>query len=511
MDLYSRKQRWKLVLAVIAMLIVGASLWYSNSIVERVRAEERRKVEIWAEAVQKRAELVNQTEKLFDRLRDEERKKVQLLAEAMQRLGGSAETDFSFYLRVVSDNTTVPVIITNAKGELRVERNVDTLITKDPERLAQEIKAMARLHPPIEFDIQGVEKQFLYYKDSKVFTELQEVMDGIIRSFISETVMSTAAVPVIYTDSTRTHIIEHGHIDPIVAADSIAMQARIRAMAQANTPIAIDLPGKGRNYIFYEESLVITQLRYFPYVQLVILGLFLIVAYALFSIFRNAEQNQVWVGMAKETAHQLGTPLSSLMAWMELLKDENPEAVTEMRKDVDRLEVITERFSKIGSAPDLTAEKLYHTLRATVLYLRPRLPGRVKIDVIQPVNADQQVPLNRALFSWVIENLIRNAVDAMEGEGAITVEITPEGNAVHVDITDTGKGIPAAQHRTVFQPGFTTKKRGWGLGLSLSKRIIEQYHGGKIIVKKSAPGKGTTFRITLNQGVLSSALVSEAQ
>ncbi|MBL7940482.1 MAG: HAMP domain-containing histidine kinase [Flavobacteriales bacterium] len=509
MDLYSRKQRWKLVLAVVAMLIVGASLWYSNNIVDRVRAEERRKVQIWAEAVQNRAELVNYTEKLFERLRDEERKKVQLLAEAMQRLGGSAETDFSFYLRVVSDNTTVPVIITNAKGELRVERNVDTLITKDPKRLAEEIKEMARLHPPIEFDIQGVEKQLLYYKDSKVVTELQDVMDGIIRSFISETVMSTAAVPVIYTDSTRTHIIEHGHIDPIVAADSSAMQARIRSMEQANTPIAIDLPGKGRNYIFYEESLVITQLRYFPYVQLVILGLFLIVAYALFSIFRNAEQNQVWVGMAKETAHQLGTPLSSLMAWMELLKEENPAAVAEMRKDVDRLEVITERFSKIGSAPDLTAEKLYHTLRATVLYLRPRLPGRVKIDVLQTMDPDLQVPLNRALFSWVVENLIRNAVDAMEGEGSIVVEIVPDGSEVHIDVTDSGKGIPAAQHRTVFQPGFTTKKRGWGLGLSLSKRIIEQYHGGKIFVKRSAPGKGTTFRITLNQGVLNAALVSE--
>lgn len=511
MDLYSRKQRWKLVLAIVAMLIVGASLWYSNSIVERVRSEERRKVQLWAEAVQNRAELVNYTEKLFDRLRDEERKKVQLLAEAMQRLGSSDETDFSFYLRVVSDNTTVPVIITNEKGEKRFDRNVNPDVVKDPERFAEEIKTMAALHPPIEINIQGVEKQILYYKDSKVFTELQEVMDGIISSFISETVMGTAAVPVIYTDSTRTRIIEHGHIDPQIAADSSAMQARIRAMEQANKPIAIDLPGKGRNYIFYEESLVITQLRYFPYVQLIILGLFLIVAYALFSIFRNAEQNQVWVGMAKETAHQLGTPLSSLMAWMELLKaqDVDPDALNEMRKDVDRLEVITERFSKIGSAPDLTPEKLYHTLRATVLYLRPRLPGRVKIEVLQPDDTELHVPLNRALFSWVFENLIRNAIDAMEGEGALTLEISPEGDVVHVDVTDTGKGIPAAQHRTVFQPGFTTKKRGWGLGLSLSKRIIEQYHGGKIFVKKSAPGKGTTFRITLNQGVLGTALVSE--
>jgi signal transduction histidine kinase len=180
-----------------------------------------------------------------------------------------------------------------------------------------------------------------------------------------------------------------------------------------------------------------------------------------------------------------------------------------MRKDVDRLEVVTERFSKIGSAPDLTAEKLYHTLRATVLYLRPRLPGRVRIDVLQPEDPDLQVPLNRALFSWVVENLIRNAVDAMEGEGSITLEIIPEGAQVHVDVTDTGKGIPTSQHRTVFQPGFTTKKRGWGLGLSLSKRIVEQYHDGKIMVKKSAPGKGTTFRISLNQGALRGALVRE--
>jgi signal transduction histidine kinase len=312
--------------------------------------------------------------------------------------------------------------------------------------------------------------------------------------------MSTAAVPVIYTDSTMTRIIEYGHLDSVVVADSAAMQQRIRSMAQSNTPIAIVLPGKGRNYIFYEESVVITQLRYFPYVQLVILGLFLIVAYALFSLFRNAEQNQVWVGMAKETAHQLGTPLSSLMAWMELLKSRgtDPSAVTEMKKDVDRLEVITERFSKIGSAPDLTQEKLYHTLRATVLYLRPRLPSRVKIEVLTPEDTERTVPLNRSLFSWVLENLVRNAIDAMEGEGSLTIEIIPEGPEVHIDITDTGKGIPTAQFRTVFQPGFTTKKRGWGLGLSLSKRIIEQYHGGRIFVKRSTPGKGTTFRITLN-------------
>ena len=510
MDLYSRKQRWKLALAVVAMLIVGASLYYSNHIVEEVRASERRKVRLWAEAVQNRAELVNYTERLFQRLREEERKKVRLFAEAQLRLVNSTEEDLSFYLGVVTDNTTIPVIIADDRGRVKFHRNLAEAVVKDTSAMRRELETMAALHAPIPIAVYD-QQQYLYYKDSKVFTELQEVMEGIIRSFISETVMSTAAVPVILTDSTRRRIIEHSNIGAELDGDSIALRGRVALMEKSNAPIAIDLPGQGRQFIFYEESLVITRLRYFPYVQLIILGLFLIVAYALFSIFRNAEQNQVWVGMAKETAHQLGTPLSSLMAWMELLKDQgvDPAALTEMRKDVDRLGVITERFSKIGAAPDLLPERIYHTLRATVLYLRPRLPAQARIEVEQPADMEMTVPLNRALFSWVVENLIRNAVDAMEGEGSITLEIIPEGTDVHIDVADTGKGIPANQHRTVFQPGFTTKRRGWGLGLSLSKRIIEQYHGGRISVLRSAPGKGTTFRITLKQGALERALVRE--
>jgi signal transduction histidine kinase len=499
-DLYSRKQRWKLVLALVAMAIVGVSLWYSNRIVNKVRDEERQKVALWAEAVKSRAQLVNYTDSLFHRLRDEERKKVELWAEAMNRLVSSDVSDLSFYLKVASDNTTIPVVITDERGRLGPDRNLDSTLVKDTTLLRLEIRSMDSLHDPITINVYGTQKQYLHYKDSKLVTELQQVMDGIIRSFISETVMNAASVPVIYTDSSRTRVLEHSNIEPEVMADSVMLRARIAQMAQGNAPIAVSLAGRGTNWILYEESRVITQLRYFPYVQLVIIGLFLLVSYALFSLFRNAEQNQVWVGMAKETAHQLGTPLSSLMAWMELLKSNgtDPSAVTEMKKDVDRLEVITERFSKIGSAPDLTQEKLYHTLRATVLYLRPRLPSRVKIDVVTPEDTERTVPLNRSLFSWVLENLVRNAIDAMEGEGSLTIEIIPEGPEVHIDVTDTGKGIPTAQFRTVFQPGFTTKKRGWGLGLSLSKRIIEQYHGGRIFVKRSAPGKGTTFRITLN-------------
>ncbi len=499
MDLYSNKQRWKLVLALVALGIVGASLWYSSGIVERVRTEERKKVQLWAEAVRNRAQLVNYTDSLFKRLREEDHKKMELWADAQTRLTQDDANDLSFYLRVVSDNTTVPVIITDEHGDMKFARNLDKGVEEDPAKLRKVLARMKKLHGPIEITIGKDLKQYLYYMDSRVVAELETVMGNIIQSFISETVMSSATVPVIFTDSTRSHVIEHNNIDTAVIANADALKERIAEMAQANTPIEFTLAGLGRSYIFYDESATVKQLRYYPYVMFGIIGLFLLVSYALFSLFRNAEQNQVWVGMAKETAHQLGTPLSSLMAWMELLKSNgtDPSAVTEMKKDVDRLEVITERFSKIGSAPDLVREKLYHTLRATVLYLRPRLPARSKIDVIAPQNVDLEVPLNRALFSWVLENLIRNAVDAMEGEGSITIDIVPEGEQTHIDISDTGKGMPPAQFRRVFEPGFTTKKRGWGLGLSLSKRIIEQYHGGRIFVKKSAPGKGTTFRISL--------------
>ncbi|MBK6893112.1 MAG: HAMP domain-containing histidine kinase [Flavobacteriales bacterium] len=499
MNLYSRKQRWKLVLALVAMTIVGASLWYSSRIVNKVRLEERRKVELWAEAVRNRAQLVNYTDSLFHRLREEERKRVELWADAQVHLASDDVNDLSFYLKVVSDNTTIPVIITDDKGRpTSSHRNLDPGIEDDPDSLLAEVKRMDAVHEPIPITLFGDHKQYLHYTDSRIVTELEQVMDNIIRSFISETVMNTAAVPVIYTDSTRTHVIEHSNIEMETIGDPVKLEARIAAMAQANPPIEVSLAGRGRNYIFYEESRVITQLRYFPYVQLIIIGLFLLVSYALFSLFRNSEQNQVWVGMAKETAHQLGTPLSSLMAWMELMdaNGTDPAAVAEMRKDVGRLEMITERFSKIGSTPDLVPEKIDLVLRDTVQYLRPRLPSRVKIEV-HTTDPEITVPLNRALFSWVLENLMRNAVDAMEGEGSITITTEKDGNEVHVDVTDTGKGIPARQLRTVFQPGFTTKKRGWGLGLSLTKRIMETYHKGKIFVKRSTVGKGTTFRISL--------------
>lgn len=499
MDLYSRKQRWKFVLAIIAAVIVLVSLWYSNDIVSKIRAEERNKVELWAEAVQSRATLVNQTTSLFERLREEERKKVELWAEAMVRLVSDNNAVTPFFLKIAANNSTVPVVITDESGEVKFKRNLDEHIAANDSLLYAEVRIMAAMHDSIPITVYQNEKQYLYYKDSKIITDLEETMESVVRSFISETVMSSASVPVIFTDSSRTQVIELGNV-PATSIDSPKkLSDRISQMESENPPLLVELGNGQKSLIFYEGSPVIKQLAYFPYVQLLTIGLFLLFSYLLFSMFRRAEQNQVWVGMAKETAHQLGTPLSSLMAWIELLKGKGveKEALIEMSKDTDRLQVITERFSKIGSTPELKPEKLYITLRATVLYLRPRMPQSALIEVHKPADPDLTLPINRALFSWVIENLIRNAIDAMKGSGEVHIRILSEGGNVHIDVEDNGEGIPTSQHLRVFQPGFTTKKRGWGLGLSLTKRIIENYHGGRIFVKRSTPGEGTTFRITL--------------
>jgi signal transduction histidine kinase len=239
-------------------------------------------------------------------------------------------------------------------------------------------------------------------------------------------------------------------------------------------------------------------IKYFPFIQLGVIAFLILIGYSLFSTARKAEQNQVWVGMAKETAHQLGTPLSSLIAWNELIKalGGNDDFI-EIEKDINRLETITERFSKIGSKPQLDKKNISEVLQHAVDYMRSRTSKKIIFTLKSENNLE--VKCNVALFEWVIENLIRNAADAMEGEGQINIHVFDQSQFVYIDIEDTGKGIPKSKFKTVFKPGYTTKKRGWGLGLSLTKRIIENYHGGKIFIKGSEIDKGTTFRIVLNK------------
>ncbi len=498
MGLYSKKQRWKAFLLILALVIIGLSLWYSNHIVSKIRKEEHQKVELWSQAIEKRATLVGFAEQLFAELSTNEKKKVSLWLEATNQVNRGDLEDFTFVTKVIQDNTTIPMIVVDENGEVVFDRNIEG--GQDPEVLQQELEQMKKGFPPMEVNLVPGEKQFLYYKDSRLFSELKDVMDDLINSFISETVINSASVPVILTDETRSKAISYGNVDTAAIANQEQLMLLLNKMQAVNEPIKLTY-GEGRvNYIFYEDSIILTQLRYFPLVQFVVIGLFLLIAYLLFSTFRKAEQNQVWVGMAKETAHQLGTPLSALMAWMDVLEDQGVDkaTLTELNKDVDRLEVITERFSKVGAAPKLEQENITEVLEEAVAYLGPRLSSKVKTTV-NSQNRNLSAKLNRPLFGWVVENLTKNAVDAMEGEGELSIEITDEVQQVYIDISDTGKGIPPKFQRTIFQPGYTTKKRGWGLGLSLTKRIIENYHKGKIFVKRSEVGQGTTFRIVLNK------------
>ena len=380
MNIYRRKQRWKIYLMITALFIVVGSFWFTNNLTQKIAKEERKKVELWAQGM-----------KELTQNRDLDR-------------------DYSFILEVIRNNETVPMILTDENEQMISMRNVNP----GKKNREEEIKEL------------------------------------------------------------------------------------IREMKEEHKPIEITLP-QGKQYIFYKDSTLLTSISYFPVIQLAVVGLFLFVSYYAFSTARKAEQNQVWVGMSKETAHQLGTPITSLLGNIELLrmKLEDQTIIQEIEKDVNRLEKITERFSKIGSQPSLHPEVLEPILYNVMGYIRSRSSRKVAFHLRFHDRRDITVPLNRPLFEWVIENLLKNAIDSMEGVGNIRMEVFSRGGQAYIDIKDEGKGLAKSRQKVIFHPGYTTKKRGWGLGLSLAKRIIEQYHGGRINVHQSEPGRGTTMRIVL--------------
>lgn len=500
-DIYLKKKRWKWFLFAIAIIIVGASLYYTSILVEEIRKDERKNVEIWADAIHRKADLVNFTNTLFEQIKQEERRRAGILAEAQRRIiTATSSEDLDFFLGIIAENTTIPVVQTDEEGNVvsarNVEFNIDTV-----KRLEGSIKEEFSVYPPIVIKYFQNRKIFLYYKDSHIFSDIKTVLDDLIRSFFSEIVINSASVPVIITDSTKRKVIEVGNIPMKKPGDSAVIYRTLESMASQNTPIRVNLAETGIRYIFYEDSVLLTQLKYYPVVQFIVIGLFLLIAYLMFSYARKSEQNQVWVGMAKETAHQLGTPLSSMIAWVELLKLKglDDETVNEIEKDVMRLETITDRFSKIGSAARLEKMNVTQVIYDTIDYMRSRISPKVRFEITPDLSQEIIAPINLHLFEWVIENLCKNAVDAMEGSGTLVIVLSEETNQMHIDITDTGKGIPKSRFKTIFHPGFTSKTRGWGLGLTLSKRIIENYHSGKIFVKSSVLNKGTTFRIILKK------------
>ncbi|MGC6428195.1 MAG: sensor histidine kinase [Flavobacteriales bacterium] len=382
---YKYKNYWKVFLITFAGLIGVLSLSYTNKLVKELDIEERKKIELWAEAT---LQLVN---------------------------SGIGPTNNILASRIIQENTSIPTILTNEVDEIIGHRNL-------PKRknqvayLNKQLEIMKAQHDPIKIEVKMnneiILTQFLYYKD----------------------------------------------------------------------------------------SYILSQLRFYPFIQLSAIFLFVIIAYFIFNRSRKSEQNLVWAGMAKETAHQIGTPLSSLMACVELLKSKkNTSEIGEIiDKDVNRLQTITERFSKIGSQPKLKNQNIYQLLNTNINYLQSRLSENITINLYNNCN-NPVIPINQTLFEWVIENICKNAVDAMQGQGTINVVMSNKEDYLKIEFSDTGLGILKNDYKRIFEPGFTTKKRGWGLGLSLSKRIIEIYHKGKIYVESSEKNKGTTFCILLHQ------------
>jgi len=311
---------------------------------------------------------------------------------------------------------------------------------------------------------------------------------------------NNSTVPVILTDGSD-RIIAAKNFDEVRMEDPQYLASVLEKMKKRNKPIMIDLGNGYTNLIYYKDSRILIQLTYYPFVQLGIIMLFILVAYLAFSSSRKAADDQVWVSMSKETAHQLGTPASSLAGWVELLNQKHPgiSITKEIALDVERLEKITERFSRIGSRPALSNENIVEIISRTIAYLKKRTSSKVSFTFDQEAGKQVIIPANASLFEWVIENISKNAIDAMEGIGEINYRIIDSDRNVTIDISDTGKGIPRNAFKKIFNPGYSTKQRGWGLGLSLAKRIIEEFHHGRIYVRSSEIGKGSCIRIVVNK------------
>ncbi|HPM17441.1 MAG: ATP-binding protein [Bacteroidales bacterium] len=318
--------------------------------------------------------------------------------------------------------------------------------------------------------------------------------------FLLSIIENNNTVPVILTDG-HDNIIAVRNIDLGKEGDRGSLGVSLEKMKSRNNPIIIDLGGGFINRIYYKDSIILTQLIYYPYVQLGLIIMFILVSYQALSSSRKAEQNRVWVGMSKETAHQLGTPTTSLSGWIEILQNNYPDiqVTRELALDVKRLEKVTERFSKIGSKPELSEENIISLVQNSVDYLKSRSSNKVLFVLTFSSDDEILAPVNPALFEWVIENVCKNAIDAIEGSGEVTVRVTEDEKYAVIDISDTGKGMSKTAYKKIFNPGYTTKKRGWGLGLSLSKRIIDEYHNGKIFVKSSEIGKGSCIRIMMRK------------
>ena len=401
-SIYDRQRTGKLIFIVVSIIAVIIFVIISNNLVKQLAQQERERMNIWAKSTER-------------------------LATA------DVNSDFEFLLQIISQNNSIPVLLTDSAFNILESRNFSMPDKADNGKF--------------------------------VFADLSEKN----RDYLLGRLRKAAGT------------------------------ASLHSLSQSNPHfIEVEAFGGSHQYIYYEDSILLRQLSLFPYIQIVVMIILAVIIYVAVLYTKRAEQNRVWAGLSKETAHQLGTPISSLMAWTQYLESSgtDPSVVNEIDKAVHRLSTIAQRFSKIGSRPELQLEYLNETVSGALLYMRSRVSGKVEINLDLSAD-DSPVMMSASLFEWVMENLTKNAVDAMDGAGKITITTGTERDKAFIEVKDTGKGIARKNFKNVFNPGFTTKKRGWGLGLTLVKRIIEDYHRGRIFVKESELGKGTTFRIEL--------------
>jgi len=515
MNIYSNKQKWKIILFIGALALTGFSLFISNSIVTKVGEREKLRAKQWAGTIKKKIELVKLTNNTFNELREKERKEIATWVDATKSVGQMSILDgnqmIDFPMRIIENNENIPVVIVDDQWNISSFRNTsidsnyinkkypnlpqaekDSLLEIKLRALAKDWKNNGRF-----FTIEVYKDLFMTcaYNDSKGIIKLEKERDSLIASFHKELIDNQGNIPVMLVKEDSNSIIG-SNIDFQKIKNK---KAYINQFKTINEPIIIDFNDGSKNLLYYDDSRELKKLLWYPYIQFLIIGLFVFIAYLLFSTFRKAEQNQLWAGMAKETAHQLGTPISSLMGWVQYLNQQKIDemVVKDMQKDLDRLNVITDRFSKIGSDVRLQNEDLSLTITNIISYLKTRISDKVEIKFIFDKTVKFKIRHNTALVEWVIENIVKNAIDAMKGKGVLKIDLTRKNNTFQIDISDTGCGMSSKEFKTIFKPGYTTKKRGWGLGLALTKRIIEDYHKGKVFVLKSEIKKGTSFRIIL--------------
>ena len=504
---YRKPRKGKWVIIITTLVLGFAALWTINSFASQIRKSEQEKVRIWASAISQKAELVSSTETFFNEVGIDARRKVKLYIDVLQSFNKhDLSSDSEFYLSYVSyivDSSRTPFMILDKDSLITSCGNIMPTPAEDRTLIGQ--KASPQLlsdfshNPPFEYDVWGIPLT-LMYKESQIYTDMRSMLDNLNRSFLSEVTNNSVFVPVIVVDSTRKNVLGAGNINNSDFDTPEKLQDKLDEMAGENDPIALQLANHRLAYVYYEPTPLLKMLRIIPIFYLFIAIVLLLISYNLFRTARSDEENRIWVGMAKETAHQLGTPISSLSGWADYLEGKTLEEpyLGEIRKDIDRLDTIARRFSKIGSVPELNDEDVCEVIRHTISYMEKRSPRKVNFVTTLP-DRPVMAPINRYLFEWVIENICKNAIDAMEGKGTFTTILTTEGKNIHIDLSDTGKGIAPSHQKLLFESGFSTKQRGWGLGLSLARRIIEEYHNGKIYLKYSVPGQGSVFRITIGQ------------